>query len=120
MEQMLQALLGPKWIEWKMQLAASLEVDDATAGEILGGVAQQLMGRFTSGQLDLESLKQPGAVNDLLGELNLNSIANPVGIEPAKLSAGLMQIVPDLIASAGAILGGGGGLSNILGNLDPS
>jgi uncharacterized protein YidB (DUF937 family) len=120
MEQMLEALLGPKWVEWKMQLSASLGVDDAAAGTVLGGLAQQLMGRFTSGQLNLARLNEPGAVVDLLGELDLDSLANQIGIDRAKLSAGLTRIVPDLVQSAGSILGGGSGLSDLLGNLDLS
>ncbi|MCA9000949.1 MAG: hypothetical protein KDB61_03430 [Planctomycetes bacterium] len=87
---------------------------------MLGGIAGQLMTRFTSGQLNLESLKQPGAVVDLLGELDLDALADPIGIDRAKLSAGLTRIVPDLVQSAGSILGGGAGLSSMLGNLDLS
>ncbi|MDF1839398.1 MAG: hypothetical protein P1V35_16140 [Planctomycetota bacterium] len=120
MEQMLQALLGPKWIEWKAQLSASLQVDDEAAGGVLGGIAQQIMGRFTAGQLDMASLQQPGGVNELLGQLDLDAVASQAGVDTPKLTQGLAQIVPDLIASASSILGGGGGLSDVLGNLDLS
>lgn len=117
---MLQALLGPKWIEWKAQLSASLQVDDESAGSVLGGLAQQIMGRFSAGQLDLEGLQKPEGLAELLGQLDLDSLAAQVGVDTPKLSEGLAKIVPDLIASASAILGGGGGLSGVLGNLDLS
>ncbi len=119
MEQMLEALLGAKWIEWKMQLAASLGVDDASAGSVLGGIAQQLMGRYSTGDLDLESLQQPSEVAELLTQLDLASLASQVGVDTEKLMAGLAQIVPDLVTSAGAILGGSG-LGDVLGNMGPS
>ena len=117
---MLETLLGPKWVEWKMHLAANLSVDDSVAGSILGGVAQQLMGRYSTGDLDLASLQQPSAVIELLGQLDLGSVAEQAGIEKDKLASGLARIVPELITSAGAILGGGAGLGGMLGNLDLS
>ncbi len=120
MEQMLEALLGTKWIEWKLQLATSLGVDDATAGGLLGGIAQQLMGRFSTGDLDLQKLQQPAAVMELLGQLDLTTLANQAGIDATKLTAGLACIVPDLAASAGSILGGDSGLGGIFGNMGPS
>ena len=120
MEQMLEALLGPKWIEWKMSLAAYLGVDDSVAGSVLGGVAQQLMGRYSTGKLDLASLQQPSAVIELLGQLDLESEAKQAGIDKEKLVSGLVRIVPELITSAGAILGGGAGLGGMLGNMDLS
>lgn len=120
MEQMLEALLGPKWIEWKMQLSSSLGVDTDAAGTLLGGIAQQLMGHYSTGNLDLESLKQPSAVIELLGQLDLDALATQAEITKEKLASGLARIVPELVESAGAILGGGAGLGGILGNLDLS
>jgi len=120
MEQMLEALLGAKWIEWKMQLAASAGVDEAAAGGLLGGIAQLLMGKFSTGDLDLQSLQQPAAVMELLGQLDLASLASQAGIDTGKLTAGLAGIVPDLVTSAGAILGGSSGLGHMFGNMGPS
>lgn len=120
MEQMLEALLGAKWIEWKLQLAASLGVDDVAAGALLGNIAQQLMGKYSTGDLDLQSLQQPSAVMELLTQLDLANLAGQAGIDTAKLTSGLASIIPDLVTSAGAILGGDSGLGGILGNLGPS
>ncbi len=97
--------MGAKWIEWKMQLAASVGVDEAASGSLLGGVAQLLMGRYSTGDLDLQSRQQPAAVIELLGQLDLASLANQAGVDVAKLTSGLAAIVPDLVTSAGAILG---------------
>ncbi|MEZ6005407.1 MAG: hypothetical protein R3F17_14875 [Planctomycetota bacterium] len=118
MEQMIEALLGTQWGEWKARVAGQLDVDASQAGKLLGGAAQQVMGLFTQGRLDLASLQTPKGVSSLLDQLNLADLAQQAGVEAQRLEGALGHVLPDLVAKAGSILGGGSGLGSILGNLN--
>ena len=117
MEQMIQALLGAQWSEWKARLAGHLGIEDAQAGDVLSGAAQQIMGLYTQGKLQRGDLQNPQGVASLLEQLDVKSLAAPVDIDPARLEGGLAAVLPDLVRGASALLGGSG-LSDFLGNLN--
>lgn len=118
MEQMIQALLGPQWVQWKATLSAQLNVSDDQAGQLLGAAAQQVMGLFTQGKLDVAALQAPQGVARLLEQLDLQALAQNVGIDAARLEGGLGRVLPELVQSARALLGGAGGIGDLFNNLN--
>ena len=116
---MIQALLGPQMAQWKATLAGQLNVSEDQAGALLGSAAQQVMGLFTQGKLDLAQLQQAQGLGRLLDQLDLKALAQNAGIDAAKLESGLAKVLPELVRSASALLGGAGGLSDLLGKLGP-
>ncbi len=115
---MIQALLGPQWAQLKATLGAQLNVSEDQAGQVLGSAAQQVMGLFTQGKLDLSALKAPQGVGRLLEQLDLQALAQNAGIDRARLEGGLGQVLPQLVESARALLGGAGGLGDLFNNLN--
>lgn len=115
---MIEALLGPQWARWKETLSAQLQVSDAQAGQLLGGAAGQVMGLFTQGKLDVQSLQRAQGVAQLLGQLDLKALAQQAGVDSATLEGGLGKVLPDLVESARTLLGGSGGIGDLLNNLN--
>ncbi len=115
---MIQALLGTQWTTWKSQFASDLDIGEDKAGPVLAEAAQQVMGLFTQGKLDVQKVQTPEGASDLLNHIDTVSMAQMAGVEKGKVESALGELLPSIIQQAGAMLGGGSGLSDMLGNLN--
>jgi hypothetical protein len=115
MIQIVQQLLEKNGPELVRNLVAKAGFSSEEAQSFLPVAAEKLMAALQGGGLDIQDLLGGAGVASLLAKLNAGEIAADSGIDEAKATAGLGELVPNLLSALNEESGGAKRLLSALG-----
>ena len=119
MNDMVQQLIKERGPELVQMLVSKVGFSPEEGRGFLPVVTEKLLAALKGGGLDFGELLGGGGVDSLLSKLNAEEIAADSGIDEAKATAGIGELVPNLLSALKEQSGGAEGLLSALGGGKP-
>lgn len=106
MQDVIQKLISDHSAQWKTLLQDKLGFGPGQSQGFVQGLIEKTIGAFSSGKLDLASVKDGLNPSELMEKIDLDQIAAKAGVHPAKAKEGVEALVPELSSALGEAVDG--------------
>lgn len=106
MQDLIQKLVSDHASQWKTKLQDKLGFGPGQSQSFVQGLIEKTIGAFSSGKLDLSSVKDGLNPSELMQSIDLGQIAAKAGLDVSKAQEGVEALAPELSSALGEAVDG--------------